>query len=260
MTFKTLLLSAFLIPVSGIITAAVWRHLRKTNFPGVVESVMPAAGTEYGRILERFRGPDSTMDLSGTISIYDGANDNMLKEEKPFRYVRYGNQYLSQLSCLQTFCDGDLVLTVDTLHRRMTVTELGPATRRNADLFGASPAILFSDTSKFRLSGIVEQQQGLRILSLHSDFNPEIRTCRLIYDTLTYRLHRTEVEWWKDRSGRDTTRGHIWLARVDYRYRSRGSMDIAREIRTFIDVGRTGVKPTARYQGYELRTNEAVVR
>ena len=257
MTAKTLLLSALLLLVlAGVIMAGVGNHWWKTSFRAPVAGKnLPTAAVEYDRIRERFRGGDSAMDIGGTVRLYDGERGGELKESTPFRSVRYGAQYFTQLSYLRTWCDGKLVLVVDTVHRRMQVSKPVMVGPKGSDLSTMPVNLLFSDTALFRFTGSVSQEGTERILTLHSDYNPEIKASRVYYDTANYRLRRLEVEWWKDRSGRDTAEGKIWLAKVEYVYHSRDNMNIGDEMRSYITVGRNGIMPTARYAGYEVKIN-----
>jgi hypothetical protein len=255
MRYKTILifLFSFLVIAGGIAAMAARRWWRA---PASVQGqVLPAAATEYSRLLDRFRGIDTNMDIRGTIRIYDGKNGGTLKQTSPFRSFKQGSAYFSQLSYLRTYFDGELVLIVDTVHRRLEVSRPIAGGGQGASMAGLPTDVLFSDTARFRLNGTVEDQHAERVLTLKSDFNPEIKVCRLYYDTVSYRLQRSEIEWWKDRMGRDTSASNVWLAKVDYSYRPRGDEDIAREMRSYIVSDAGKFKPTARYTDYQVKIN-----
>lgn len=218
------------------------------------EPSLPPASAEFGRLSEQMQIRDSTMDISGTIHIYDQERDGMLKEVKPFRFVRVGTGYFAELSSLRTYCDGKLVLVVDTANRDMEVYKY--VANGSQDITARMMANhLFNDTASLRFTGNVRQKGSERVLAVHSDYNPEIKVYRVYYDTANYRLRRVEVEWWKDRRGVDTIANHIWLAKLDYSYRPRGIIDIPAYMRRFIIIGAGGVKPTADYADYRLTVN-----
>ena len=262
MRSKTILLSVLMfLAIAGVIAATTGRHWWKqpanasaSPAPGIGQN-LPAAPAEYSRLFQRMQVTDSAMDISGTIHIYDGERDGLLKETKSFRAFRQGRQWYYQLSYLQTWCDGDLVLVLDTLHRQMEVSK--PVAGRGQGPLAANmpSAMLFNDSAQFRISGSVEQDQTERILTLRSDYSPEIKVCRLYYDTASYRLHRTEIEWWKDRVGRDTAGSNIWLAKLDYVYRPRSTQGIGQEMRSYIVLGPDGIKPADRYSNYHVKVN-----
>ena len=101
----------------------------------------------------------------------------------------------------------------------------------------------------------VTQEGAGRILALQSAAHPEIRNCRIYYDTLSYRLHRAEIEWWKDLNGQNVKTDRIWLAKVNYTYRSRGNVDIGQEMRRYIVGDPGGLKATEAYAGYTVHKN-----
>lgn len=257
MSLKTILLFVFCFLVIAGAIGAVDQHWWRPGGAGGVAAAqtLPSAASEYGRLLERYDATDSAMDVSGTIRIYDGERGEVLKETSTFRNFRQGAAYFTQLSYLRTYCDGRLVLVVDSVHRQLEVSRSMPQAGRKAAFPGLSPDILFSDTARFRISGMVEQQHAERVLTVRSDYNPEMKLYRLYYDTMSYRIQRTEIEWWKDGGGRDTTDRNVWLAKVDYSFKSHGVEDIGAEIRSYIveDVGK--VRPTARYADYGIKVN-----
>ena len=258
MRFKSILLTGVLVLVlAGVIaatTGARWWEIPAVS-AALAKDELPPAPVEYGRLIEQFRSRDSATEISGMVRIYDEEKGGILKEAKPFRYYREGMQYYSALSYLQTYNDGKIVLVVDTLHRSMQVFR--PVEQKPLDPFlgNLSPAMLFSDTARFRLSGTVDQHGAERILALHSDFSPEVRVCRVYYDTVSYRPYRMEIEWWKDRSGLDTTSSRVWLAKMEYVYRKRGDLHVGEAIRTYVTVGQEGIKPTSHYADYHVTAN-----
>jgi len=227
------------------------KHIAPTN-----EKELPAAAGEYRRIMERFSGADSNIDLSGTIRIYDSENKYALKEQRGFRYTRYGSQFYTRLSCLQTFCDGSLMLQLDTLNRTITVSKATVGQKGSANPVIQSFDRLFSDTATFRISGKVSELASERILKMQSDFNPEIRSCSLIYDTLSYRLHRAEVEWWKQiPTGDKNSTGKIWLAKLDYHYQSPVPFDMHKRIDSIILIKDGHVYNRPAYKDYQVNTS-----
>ena len=258
MRSKTILLTCILFLVlAGVIAATAGTRWWKSPPVPVVEKqlALPPASVEFGRILEQFRVRDTAMDISGTIHIYDQERDGLLKETRPFRFVRKGEGYVSQLSCIRTYCDGKRVLVVDTLNRDIQIYKYEVAGPQADLLAKMSPQLLFSDTARLKLSGSVQQLGAERILAVHSDYSPEIKVYRIYYDTASYRPQRMEIEWWKDRSGMDTTSNRIWLAKVDYTYRRRSGLDIGSEMRSYVTIGPDGVKPTARYADFHVTVN-----
>ena len=220
------------------------------------DSVLPSAAEEYKRIMARYMGADSDINLSGTIRIYDGENKFSLKEERSFHYSRWGNQFYARLSRLQTFCNGKVVLQLDTL-KKIVIVNKASAGRSSIATSGMQPFDrLFSDTVQFRLSGEVSEQGAVRTLRIVSDFSPEMRSFSLIYDTASYRLIRAEVEFWKRGTlPGDQTADRIWLAKIEYHYGAPTVLDMDNPIRQVIVPEDNSVKLRDAYKDYQLNTN-----
>jgi hypothetical protein len=253
MTRKTILLLCFLLLVLAGVIAAVGTRLRGTVVDGGSGlRTLPPASEEYGKLLRRFRAGGADMEISGTIRIYDQEREGVLKEDKPFQFCRSGRQFFSQLSYLRTYSDGDLVLELDTVHQQMAVSK-APAGGLDSALAKMPVEMLFSDTARYKLSGQVEEKGGERMLSLHNDYSPAVRVCRVYYDTASYLLRRMEIEWWKDQSGLDTAANKTWLAKVDYVYHTPAGSRPGDEMRRYIHVGTGGeITATSAYSGYQV--------
>lgn len=256
MTRKTILILCLLLLVLAGVIAAVGPHLRSVFVPGGLGlRVLPPASEEYGKLLRRFQAGGADMDISGAIRIYDQERGGILKEEKPFRFCRLGRQYFSQLSYLRTYSDGDLVLELDTVHQQMEVSK-APAGGLDSALVKMPVEMLFSDTARYKLSGQVADRGAERMLSLHNDYSPAVRVCRVYYDTASYLLHRMEIEWWKDQSGLDTAANKTWLVKVDYSYHEPAGSRPGGEMRRYIHVGTGGeIKATSAYSGYQVNVS-----
>jgi len=260
MTMRTFLLFFLLeLALAGVTAAGLVNHWwrKPVNAAG---KELPAAAGEYERIIRRYSTKDTAMDIIGTIRIYDGGGNGPIKEKNSFEAVRYGTKYYWQLSFMRGYCDGNLILMVDTVHRRLQVSKMPVSGSSGGQGAGVSsnlmPGTLFSDTAQFKLTGMVEAQEGAgRILTIHSDFNPAVRVSRIYYDTVSYRLIHSEIEWWKDRSGRDTAAGKIWFAKVDYTYQPRKERDIGKEMWSCITSEKDGIKAAGQYAGYTVTTN-----
>jgi hypothetical protein len=249
---KFMLAIAALLALIGLFAVAGNRYWRKIPV-SEIKKELPAASEEYRRIMERYAGADSNLDLSGNILIYDGENKYSLKERSSFSYIRSGRQYYYRLSRLQTFCDGSTVLQLDTVNKRIIVSTASHSQASNDP--GTMPFDrLFSDTARFRINGAVSEQGSERVLRIQSDYNPGMRSYSLRYDTTNYRLLKAEVEWWKTIPLKNGDTNKIWLAKIDYRYQEPGRLDMDKKIREVISKTDGQVKPSLRYKDYQVNT------
>ncbi len=254
MSFRKTILSVLLLSILTAATAGYrWWKVRD-NRP-VAQQETTSAPEELKKLMKRYgQANDSLVSVTGTIRIYDEENKGKLKETSSFRYLRSGAGYYMQLSYLQTFCDGRWVVALDTVHQQIVVA------KANGQLPDGmiNPAMIqesFSDTARFRITGVIKTEGGQRSLRLKSELNPEIRYSTLFYDTLSYRLSRAEIERWKPGATADEKDNKRWLVKIDYQYPTAETMNLHRRIRSMVSVD--GKKPAlaADYRDYQLNVN-----
>jgi len=212
---------------------------------------LPEARQEYLRVLQQYKDRDTSIDLAGTIHIYDGEQNNVMKEQSGFRMIRQGRQYYMQLSYLQTFCDGIVTVQLDTVGRTITFSNPVGDTAKEKGIFD----LIFTDTAGFTISGSVSPQGADRTLHLKSDFNPGIQSFSLTYDTASYRLSKAEIVWWKNSSPQEEEDGSdkVWLTKIDYHYQPFHGLDLAEMVRKIVNVKDGHVVPTEHYKDYQLK-------
>jgi hypothetical protein len=150
MTSKRIILfCVLLLALAGFIGAAGNYHWW-TKASALSARKLPSPGDEYRKIMEQFNGHDSAIDLSGTIKIYDKEDQEALKETSTFRFIRSGRQYFMQLSYLQTFCNGSVILQLDTVNKLIVLAKAGDADSPMVFQKGGNPGLLFNDTAQFR--------------------------------------------------------------------------------------------------------------
>ncbi len=260
MRAKKLLLAILSLSTLIGLVAVAGRYGSRRHKPGAgdaapLSGATPPFAEEYRRIMERYNNVDSFLDLSGIIRIYDGGNKFSLQEQRTFRYTRSGRQFYARLSRLQTFCDGNLILQLDTLTRSIVLSAAPEILAKNANP-GATPfEAMFADTARFRISGTVAAHQGGRTLRVESEYNPGMRSFSIDYDTATYRLQRAEGDWWK-RAPLDgnNTDDNIWRARIEYSYGKPVAIDMRAKINAIVSVSGGKVTVNPLYKDYQLNT------
>ncbi|HEY6902141.1 MAG TPA: hypothetical protein VI233_15905 [Puia sp.] len=248
---KILLSLVFVLALSAAAMAGYrwWGHMAVSPVP---ENPLPPAAEELARVMRAYREADSSSAISGIIRIYDREDKDALKETRPFRFGRSGKGFYAQLSYLQTFCDGDLLLQLDTLHRRIFLSKAPAAGMGEASFSNTPIETLFSDTASFKTTGVVSAEGKERGLHLQSEAAPGLRSSTLHYDTLTYRLNRAEIEWWKPSARQDEMGNKIWLAKISYQYAPAGRVDIREKIRSIVTITGRQVNLKDAYHDYEL--------
>jgi hypothetical protein len=233
------LLSAVLAAVAALAIAGTYERTEATtvDFRGELRNL-------YAHLLQ-----ERKVDVAGVIRVYDGGDGKTLKEENTFRFIRQGAQYYSQLSYLQTFVSDSLMVELDTVNEYMVVSY-----PPEGDVFATAPLLpdsLFATTARFRTAGQVLTREDERMLTLTSDYNPEVKSYTLTYDTATYRIRRATIAWWQAGApAADTAR--VWLTHVDYRYQPFAAINMHERIRRIVSIRHGRVIPVERYSRYEV--------
>src|SRR4051812_44851384 len=89
------------------------------------KAVLPTASEEFRKLYERFMQQGSTIDMSGDILLYDGENRSGAKERNSFHFIKNGMASYSQLGYIQNYCNGKLLLQLDTVNRLIIVARAG---------------------------------------------------------------------------------------------------------------------------------------
>jgi hypothetical protein len=218
---------------------------------GGADNNQPDAKEEYRRLYDRYTRTDSIMAMKGSITLYDGENPSAVKEQANFEYAKRGAEFYSHLSSLQTYCDGKLVLQLDTINK---VIALSPANVESmtGDQNTSSLNMFFSDTA-FRFTGSVSGNDHERTLTCRHERAPDIRLFRIIYDPVSYQLRKAEIEWWKDPLTIDTTRTkNVWIAKINYQHISAAPWKADELMNKIIKITKTGIEPTSRYKDYTI--------
>lgn len=239
-----------LLILTGILAAAVhYHHLHKpaSNTPA---GPLPSGSVEFRKILQRLNGPDSAVEVYGSIRIYDGEDSSRLKETSTFCMLRSGRKYYYQLSCLQTICNGSILLQIDTMNKTLAVKRVTDTIEK---MRGLMSNMLPGDTLAAGISAVVSREHGQRVLRLRNEMQPEVRTFSLVYDTVDYRMRRAEVEWWKPGTGMpDSLSQRVWITKIDYHYRQSRPEVIDDKLRKVVAVKDNKIKLMPLYEGYRL--------
>jgi len=214
---------------------------------------LPSAREEFKKLYERSMRQDSSIDLSGTILLYDGENRSKVKESNVFHFIKNTTGSYSQLGYLQSFSDGELLVELDTVNRLLVVA----GGRQQTGIMKTQPSVdaLFSDTAAWRVTGIISERDHQRVIRFSSNLNPAIRSYSLIYDPATYRPTGAEIEWWKDAVVYDTTHtNRVWITRISYQYHPPSELHVDEMIGRIITLENGHAVPAGTYKDYRMQS------
>jgi hypothetical protein len=250
---KAMIFVLLVVVISGLSVAGTFTGWF-TNTKVVNE--LPGVKEEYQRIADRIK-KDTSVSLEATITLYDGEDPETIKEKTTCRYIKRLDKYYSQFSYLQTFCNGRLIVQLDTVNQVIMVSPVNGERKKNRRSQEPTVDMLFNDQADFRITGKVNQKNNNeREISCQSDFNPEIRSFDITYDPVTYQVKKATIQWWKEGALAATADSNaVWISHIDYRQTPAGTIDIDEEISKIITIKRDQIEPAVKYQDYQLHVS-----
>jgi hypothetical protein len=250
---KIIILLIVLVTITGLAIAGT-RAGWFTNSISVNE--LPGAKEEYQRICDRIKN-DTSINLEATIILYDGEDTATIKEKTTCRYIKKQDKYYSQFSYLQTFCNGRLIVQLDTVNQVIVVSQVQLERKRNKRAMQPTFDMLFSEQADFRITGKVTQRNDMeREITCQSDFNPEMKSFDIIYDPVTYQVKRAKIQWWKEGAIAETAADNqVWLTHIDYQPMPVVTINIEEEISKIITIKKDQIEPALKYQDYQLHVS-----
>ncbi|HET9056046.1 MAG TPA: hypothetical protein VFN30_04275 [Chitinophagaceae bacterium] len=216
---------------------------------------LPDAKQELKKIYTLYSNADSSITMEGIIRFYDKEKNDALKEQTGFYFTRNKKNFYSRLDYLQTYCADSLLIQLDTINKFIVVSKINIEVEE-----GHSQNILpferfMQDTSSFKITATIKEENDERIITIQSELNPEIKSTSLYYDPVTYKIKRAEVEWWKDPlPGNDKeSENKIWLANIEYRYPGISNISVENSIKKIIIINKGQVQVTEAYKDYEVK-------
>lgn len=194
------------------------------------------------------------MNLEAVITLYDGDDPATEKEKTTCRYIKRQEKYYSQFSYLQTWCNGSMVVQLDTVNQVIVVAPIIAGWKTNKKMQQPTIDMLFNEQAGFSITGkVTEKNNNERVISCQSDFNPEIRSYDITYDPASYKIKGATIQWWKEGATPGTASGNpVWISQIDYQPAPAVNMNIEEEISKIITIKKDQIEPAVKYEHYQL--------
>lgn len=195
-------------------------------------------------------------DQEGNMLLYDREKGRELVEQTPFRSIRMGDAFYTQLAGQFTYVCKEKYIQVDTVTKVITVSEAIPVTGGKSLQSGLLPFEQFlEDTAAFKIKVTAIEKDGQHTLRIINELMPEVKSTTIFYDPVTYAISKMMIEWWKYPPGSAgfNTKA-VWENEIIYQYGKTDAIDICEEAREIVQVRRHKVEARGRYQDYEIVT------
>lgn len=205
---------------------------------------------ELQRLVRHWVHPDSSRYVTGWVRLYEGAGEGALKEELPFLLQQDKGRFYGRIGPVQNFCDGRLLVQVDTLNRYLQAEPVQQgAPKGTTSLFPLEGWA--QDSAGLHIRAV--EKDGMRTLTLTREGQPDLKACRIYYEPGTYRVLSSEMEWWKPQAltgGSDSE--EFWRTRIEYRYWPPETLDMEALIGRYLLVRGSRVRLQPAYKEYQV--------
>lgn len=221
------------------------------------EQMLPNACEEYQRLVTNLMTQDDGLFVQGNINLYDAGQTGEQPEEiVPFSYMRQGKMLSATLGPLTTLSNGSIVLQIDTVNKYIALAEA----QNGLEQFVTNSMMpidkLLRDTSAFKFQLELSGLGANRMLSVRDEAMPEIKEWRIIYDTASYIIQKSEIDW---RKGAAITGGKsddkLWTTAISYHFLKPRRFNPEEEMKKIIMVKDNIVQPAESYSNYQLHTS-----
>jgi hypothetical protein len=206
---------------------------------------------EYKQLYNQYLRRAPTINISGTITVYDSDKELSVKESAPFAFLRSGINSYYKLNYLQFISDSTTTIQLDTVNRYIV---LSMDSNRQSGLSSSSILpfeSMFTDTSQYQLQlAVVEKDGNQRTLQITSDINPEIKSVIITYNSKSYMVEAVDISLWKSGDGEGDD--GYWLSRISYNYGSAVALDASSMIREIVRITEGKAEGLGRYRDYEI--------
>lgn len=203
---------------------------------------------EWTRIMQGYQ--QEYLQVNGTIRVYE---DSLMKQEKDkmsFSFIKEGDDYFSVLGPIQTIKKDSLLLQVNDDLKTIFASHIkGNENGEGVSVMGLEQ--LLKDTAAYRIEGDVITAGSNRILTVNSDYSPEIRSARFTYDTIHYRISTATIDWYRNNA--DPNDNTVYYMKVEYSYPSGKSATIANRLAGIMTVQKGKLIPANAYLSYQLQ-------
>ena len=246
-----ILTAAMIMLVSGIAIAGSWGSWFTTSKK--LEE-LPDVKDEYKKIMDQYIN-GTIINIGGIITLYDGEKNSAIKEQSAYRFIKQQDQFYTQLSYMQSFCNGKIVVQLDTVDHVIVVADAKKEMSKMKKAMQPSFDVLFNENADFKITGkITQNDKTERTIVFQDDFRPGIKSYELTYDPVTYKVKHAAIKWWKDGGTvmERTDESQVWVSKIEYQQQPEAGINISEEINKIITIKKDQVQPALKYQDYQL--------
>lgn len=223
-----------LVALGLFTTAGIKKWLNNNNVPEPTED----ATVVFRKLYAGFADAGKDLNIAGTVTLMD---DNTIKEKTSFQLVRQNHRMYHRFDVIQQISDDNVAVQLDTLNKYIVVSRPDKEWIKNQKKGILPFEAMLNDTASFKIR--FKKTGAEHALEIENDFQPEIKSCVLVYDPGTYTILRTVIQWWKQPGVADNKQ--YWETIITYEYNGNEQVDIKEKLDAVIKVkkGKVDINP-----------------
>ncbi|MBW7893162.1 MAG: hypothetical protein H3C48_19525 [Chitinophagaceae bacterium] len=239
MSLAGLLVAAGLAVTAGI---GKWRH--NTELPIPVEE----GETVFKKLYAKLADFNADLNISGSITLYDG---EAIKEKTSFELLRQKYRVYHRLDYIKQISNESISVRLDTVNKYLWVGKPDKEMLRKYRKGMLPFSGLTADSSFFKVVSLPGDKPAIEIFN---DYQPEIKSCVLMYDPQNYIIQQAIIQWWKQPGSPDNN--EYYKTVIDYQYNAAASRNIDELLGSVVTVRRKKVEVNPFYADYRLELAE----
>lgn len=217
---------------------------------------LPDARQEIEKIYSLYNKQDTSFTIRGVIRLLDSEKDNAVKEVTPFVYTKHQAQYYSSLGYVQTLCANGMGIQLDTVNRYIVVSRVDPSLLDNSQNSLLPFTQFMQDTATYKTTIAAVQKGREYAITITSEASPDIKKATIFYHPATYRIIKSEIEWWKSATAglNENEQDQTWVTRIEYEHTTATGETAAERINKIVVSMNGKIEPAPAYRGYEFQS------
>lgn len=231
---------ALLATVSLFTTAGIGKWLRNA------EPQVPAedATVVFKKLYAKLADFDANLNISGIITLYDGEE---VKEKTSFELLRQKYRVYHRFDYIKQVGNENISVQLDTVNKYLWIGKPDKEMLRKQRKGILPFRDLMADTSFFKITPHPGPRPAIEIFD---DYQPEIKSCVLVYDPRNYIIQQAIIQWWKQ-PGSPESREYFKTV-TDYQYNTATAVNIDELLETIVTVSRKKVEINPAYAAYRV--------
>ena len=233
-------LVALLVAVSLATTAGIGKWLHKSEPPVPAEDGKVVFRKLYAKLADF----NADLNISGSITLYDG---EAIKEKTSFEVLKQKYRVYHRFDHIKQIGNENISVQLDTVNKYLWISKPDKEMLRKQRKGMLPFSDLMADSSFFKITSLPGDRPAIEIFN---DYQPEIKSCVLIYDPQGYTIQQAIIQWWKQPGSAENR--EYFKTETDYQYNTAASVNIDELLESIVTVSRKKVEVNPAYAAYRL--------